>query len=176
LSDHSLHNLFFALWPDARVRAGLAEVQNGQSEYDGRMHHPQDLHMTLVFLGRVRSEQFACVREVAASIATEQFRLELNQIDYWKRPRILWCGPDLTPEPLRKLVHDLEQGLVHCGFEPEQRTYKPHVTLVRKARHSLAQPLIEPIVWQPREFVLAGSHSGPKPPRYRLLDRWEFRG
>ncbi len=176
MSDHSLHNLFFALWPDAGVRAGLSQVQNAQPGSGGRMHHPQDLHLTLVFLGQVLSEQLPCVLEVATAITAEQFRLELNQVDYWKRPRILWCGPDQTPEPLRKLVHDLQQGLAHCGFEPEQRTYKPHVTLARKARPAPAQPLNEPIVWQPREFVLAGSHYGPKPPRYRVLDRWEFRG
>ncbi len=176
MSDHSLHNLFFALWPDAEVRAGLLEVQSGQPESGGRMHHPQDLHMTLVFLGRVLSEQFPGVREVAATIAAEQFRLELNQIDYWKRPRILWCGPDRAPESLRELVHDLQQGLVQCGFKPEQHTYKPHVTLARKARPAPAQSLVKPIIWQPREFVLAGSHSGPKPPRYRVLDSWEFRG
>ncbi len=139
------------------------------------MHHPQDLHMTLVFLGRVLLEQFPCVRDVAAAIAAEQFRLEINQIDYWKRPRILWCGPDRTPDPLQQLVHDLQQGLTQCSFEPEQRIYKPHITLARKARPAPAQLLDESIVWQPREFVLAGSHSGPKPPRYHILDRWKFR-
>ncbi len=175
MSDHSLHNLFFALWPDAGVRANLLRLQQGCPASDGRLHHPQDLHLTLVFLGRVLSEQLSCVRQVAAAIVAEPFRLELNQIDYWKRPRILWCGPDRTPEPLQCLVHDLQQGLAQCGFEPEKRTYKPHVTLARKARPTSVQRLDESVVWQPREFVLAGSHSGSKPPRYHILDRWEFR-
>ncbi len=128
--------------------------------------------MTLVFLGRVLSEQLPCVQDVANSILTESFSLELTKIDYWKRPRILWCGSDQTPEPLHKLVNDLQRGLLRCGFEPENRTYKPHVTLARKARPASVQQLQVPVVWQPKEFVLAGSHSGPKPPRYRILNRW----
>ena len=157
------------------MQAGLSRVQQNCSESDGRMHHPGDLHMTLVFLGRVPPEQLPCVRSVAASIVAEPFNLELSEINYWKRPRIIWCGSDRTPDPLQQLVHDLQRGLTQCGFEPEKRTYKPHVTLARKVRPTSAQLLDEPIVWRPREFVLAGSHSGPKPPRYQVLERWDFR-
>jgi len=170
-----MHNLFFALWPDETVRSSLVRVQQSCSGSDGRMHHPEDLHMTLVFLGGVLSEQIPCVRDVANSLAAEPFSLELVRTGFWKRPRILWCGPERTPEPLQQLVHELQIGLTRCGFEPEKRTYKPHVTLARKASATPTQLLHEPIIWQPREFVLAGSHSGPKPPRYRILDRWDFR-
>lgn len=175
MTDLALHNLFFALWPDETVRTGLAGVQQGCSGSDGRMHHALDLHMTLVFLGRVSSEQFACVRSVAASITVEPFSLEFTRTGYWKRPRILWCGPERVPDLLQCLVNDLHRGLTQCGFEPEQRTYKPHVTLARKAGSVPEQLLDEPIVWRPEGFVLAGSNSGAKPPRYHILDRWGLR-
>jgi RNA 2',3'-cyclic 3'-phosphodiesterase len=171
-----LQNLFFALWPDAQVRTELSRVQRSISDNSGRVHHPDDLHMTLVFLGRVDSDRFACIRRVAAGIAIQPFTLELTQVDYWRRPRILWCGPDVIPGSLQQLVDDLRRGLLGCGFEPENRIYKPHVTLVRKARGAQAQRLEQPVVWRPREFVLAGSHSGPVTQRYLVLHRWELIG
>jgi RNA 2',3'-cyclic 3'-phosphodiesterase len=136
------------------------------------MQHPDDLHMTLVFLGKVSPEQFPCIRKAAASLVAKPFTLELTKTGCWKSPKILWCGSELTPEPLECLVHNLQEGLAGCGFEPEKRVYKPHVTLARKAKSLPRQGLDHTIIWRPREFVLAGSHSGVKPPRYRILDRW----
>ncbi len=132
--------------------------------------------MTLVFLGRVDPDRLTCVRGVAAGIRIQPFTLELAKVDYWRRPRILWCGPDAIPSSLQQLVYDLQQGLIGCGFEPENRTYKPHVTLVRRARDARVQRLEQPVVWGPREFVLAGSRSGPVTPRYQVLHRWDLVG
>jgi 2'-5' RNA ligase len=69
-------------------------------------------------------------------------------------------------------VHNLEQGLISCGFQPERRNYTPHVTLARKARSEQPAVVADPVVWRPREFVLAASHSGAGLPRYKILDRW----
>ncbi len=174
MTEPKLNNMFFALWPDQEVRAGLVRLQQVISGQNGRLHHPEDLHMTLVFLGKVTPEQLPCVRQVGDAVAAEPFVLELSRTGYWKRPRILWCGPDQTPGPLNQLVGNLQQGLSACGFQPEQRIYKPHVTLVRKARPVENPKLNTPIIWRPREFVLAGSRSDTNPPRYRILERWNI--
>lgn len=131
--------------------------------------------MTLVFLGKVDTDHIPCIRKVAASITVQPFTLELSEVHHWKRPRVLWCGPDHIPLQLSKLVNDLQQGLIACGFEPEERDYKPHVTLMRKVKDvQRMQPLDRPVKWKPREFVLAGSHFGAKPPRYSIMNRWSI--
>jgi 2'-5' RNA ligase len=110
---------------------------------------------------------------VADRIVVPGFSLNLDRLGYWPRPRILWCGPSQTPQPLQQLVLDLQQGLKRCGFEPERRRYKPHITLHRKVRHAEAQALEQPIEWRAEEFVLAGSQGGgPGQTRYRILHRW----
>lgn len=174
MTESKLNNLFFALWPDESVRAELVRIQHSASVRNGRLHHPDDLHLTLVFLGRVAPEQIECVRQMAASIAAEPFSFELTRTGQWKRPRILWCSPDQAPALLCRLVHDLQQGAVTCGFQPEQRTYKPHVTLARKVNHADNALLDSGVIWQPKEFVLAGSHSGSESPRYKIIDRWSI--
>ena len=174
MADSKLNNLFFALWPDESVRTELARIQHSISEQNGRLHHLQDLHLTLLFLGRVASDQLDCVRQVADSVVIEPFSFELVRTGYWNRPRILWCSPKQTPLQLIRLVHDLQQGVITCGFQPEQQTYRPHVTLARKAKPADNNTLNTGVIWRPKEFVLAGSHSGSDAPRYKILDRWSI--
>ncbi len=163
---------FFAIWPDQAVSERIVR-EAGKAR--GRLHHPADIHMTLVFLGQISDAQLRCIEAAADAIRGQPFTLSINGIGYWHRPRILWAGPSETPEPLSQLVFDLQNGLKACGFEPERRRYKPHVTLYRKASRTIPR-VIEPAVeWPVRAFVLATSGGGaPGEPRYRVLKRWSL--
>jgi 2'-5' RNA ligase len=164
--------LFFALWPDDRVRKELMRVSDSLPAHGGRPPHPEDLHITLVFLGQVSAEEYPCVTGVADGIEADSFSLCIDQVGYWRRPRILWCGPRETPPALRKLVANLQQGLRGCGFRPEKRAYSPHVTLARKSRQVEDCALEQPFQWRSGEFVLVSSSDASGPPRYRILQRW----
>lgn len=163
---------FFALWPDEGVREKLAQVAR-RAAARGRLHHPEDHHITLVFLGQVADGQLRCIEQTADAICGHPFTLHIDRIGYWHRPRILWAGPSQTPEPLSQLVFDLQNGLKACGFEPERRRYKPHVTLYRKVAGAKAGVIEPAIEWPVGGFVLAVSGGGaPGEPRYRVLKRW----
>ncbi len=164
--------LFLALWPDPRVRQGLLGIRDGLSGLRGRPTHPDDMHITLVFLGQVGPERRACVEWVAAAVRGRAFELQIDQVGFWRRPRILWCGPGSAPEELKQLVRKLMAALADCGFEPERRPYAAHVTLARKARPLRFQELQRPLNWSVGEFVLVASRTGGEPPRYRVLKRW----
>jgi 2'-5' RNA ligase len=162
------------LWPDQDARGRLEEAARQLPEHHGRLGHPLDWHVTLVFLGQVGEGQLPCIEEVAAGVSSDAFRMRIDQVGYWKRPRILWCGPSRVPETLLRLVSGLQQGLRQCGFKPESRPYAPHITLARKARPVADYVLQPPVHWEVREFVLAGSHGGARPPRYQVLKRWQL--
>lgn len=167
-------NVFFALWPEQAVRKRLA-AEALQCDSQGRLHHPLDLHMTLVYLGQMADSQMHCVEGVADRISCQPFSLQIDGLGFWHRPRILWAGPKQMPERLSQLVFDLQRGLEACGFEPERRRFKPHVTLFRKS--APADPkVIEPAIdWPVEGFVLAVSGlNKPGEPRYRILKRWSF--
>ncbi|MCU7848896.1 MAG: RNA 2',3'-cyclic phosphodiesterase [Candidatus Thiodiazotropha sp. (ex Lucinoma kastoroae)] len=168
--------LFFALWPSTMVRDGLSALAQVSAPGEGRRHNPDDLHMTLVFLGQVTASQFQCIEKVADNIQVDPFELTINHTGFWPRPKILWAAPDHIPVQLERLVGYLNGGLRDCGFEPEQRVYKPHVTLYRKARHVTPARLATSISWQAREFVLASStNSGSSTTRYQVLRRWALK-
>jgi 2'-5' RNA ligase len=164
--------LFFALWPDQDVRQGLVRIGQGLPRHAGRVPHPQDLHITLVFLGPVALEQYDCVLAAGRQTQVAPFDLIIDQVGYWKRPRILWCAPEQTPAALSELVSGLQNELAGCGFPPEKRPYSPHITLARKARPVPAQILSQPLHWRVADLVLVASHTGVRPPRYQVIKKW----
>lgn len=163
--------LFFALWPGDEQRRSLARVQRELSAQRGRQVHSQDIHITLVFLGEASAAQRACTELAAGAVGVAPFDLTLDRIGCFPRARVLWCGAGVCPRPLDELVAALKRELAACGFSPECRPYRPHATLVRKAVPLGSRPLVRPIYWHARDFVLACGQGGA-PPRYRILRRW----
>lgn len=164
--------LFFALWPSPEIRVGLDEILRQLPAHHGKSPHREDLHITLVFLGELEVERRRCAEQVADRLVGGPFGLRLDQVGYWPRPRILWCGASVVPEALLDLVGGLNKGLRPCGFKPERRSYAAHVTLARKARRIQPFELSDPLDWPVTDFVLIGSRLDRPPPRYEVLRRW----
>lgn len=174
MNKHATQRLFFALWPNNKIRLALRELTAGLPKHGGRDVHYEDLHITLLFLGQTTTERYPCVEEAASGIQAPIFYLKIDTIGYWNRPKIVWCKPSKIPQQLIKLVSDLQKEMLSCGFKPENRAYIPHITLVRKAK-SIGSYLIDsPIDWHIGEFVLVTSDSGNRVPRYTVLKRWSL--
>jgi 2'-5' RNA ligase len=167
--------LFFALWPTPEVRDALAAEVRALPGGHGRPHHPDDLHLTLVFVGAVADDIRPCIEAAGDGAGAGTFQLRLDEAGYWRRPRIRWCRPSVAPPELLGLVGQLEAAMRACGLEPEARPYRPHVTLARKAAPLTHRLLPAPVVWTVDSFVLAASGSD-SPPRYRVLRRWPLQG
>jgi len=172
LPEPTQQRLFFALWPDASVRQALQAAGRQAGAGSGRPVHPDDLHMTLVFLGQVATERLPDVQTVADGIVMRPFDLAIDRFGWWKRSRILWCAPSRVPEALPGLFDQLQAGLADCGFAPERRPYRPHVTLARKVTQVVPGTLDRPIAWPVDSFALIASRTGGEPPRYRVLKKW----
>jgi len=163
--------LFFALWPGERERGALTRIQDELADHRGRRTHPEDLHITLVFLGDLDPKRRACAEEAANRVQAAPFSLYLNRLGYFPRARIRWCGASERPQPLLDLLHALNGGLLSCGFHPERRPFEPHATLARKARPLPARELEHPVAWPVSEFALVIARPG-ECPRYRVVRRW----
>ncbi|MBP8285117.1 MAG: RNA 2',3'-cyclic phosphodiesterase [Chromatiaceae bacterium] len=167
--------LFLALWPGAAQRLALARVQGVLPLRIGRPTHPEDIHLTLVFLGPADPEQRHCAEMAAGRVRGGPFELTLDRVGSFPRARVLWCGADTASPPLAALVLALRSELASCGFVLDDRPYRPHATLARKAPALEARTLDPPIRWPVASFVLACGQEGP-PPRYRILRRWSLDG
>ena len=162
------------MMPDPEVRERLANLAKLPKQRHARRVHPEDLHMTLAFLGMVHSYRIEHIEAIAENIRGRAFRLKLDHVGYWKRSRILWCAPAETPGELGYLEEDLWSALEEEGFARDHPNYQPHVTLLRKAS-ALKDPVeFEPIEWNVSGFSLVWSQDGVDPPRYKVLNSWSL--
>ncbi len=128
-----------------------------------------NLHITLVFIGTVERHMRACLEAQAAEVEAEAFELRLSSLGHFTRSRVIWLGPDQTPESARCLVDALNARLQVCGFRPERRAFNAHMTLFRKAVLADFSSTIKPIQWKVDSFCLVESDTLPEGVRYRVL-------
>ena len=166
--------LFFALWPSLELSRELYSVAGRILEGDGRRVPPENIHLTLAFLGSVKASFRQCAERAAAAIRGESFTLILEQVGCWPKPGIVWVGPRHAPEPLSRLAQELNAGLAACGYAPEGRSYAAHLTLARKLRRCNKNLPIDPLIWEVRRFCLVQSHTHAEGARYEIVRSWEL--
>lgn len=166
-----------------RSAAALAEVLRRSPGGDAvRWVREESLHVTLRFLGATDP---ATVPQLARRVAAETrrvpaFALQLGTLHAFpsaRRPRVVAVGLE-PPEPVAALAEAVERGAVAAGFPPEERPFRPHVTLgrVRQRRPALALDVTVPVTdpadaWDVVETVLFQSETAQSGARYTALER-----
>ena len=171
--------LFVALDLPARVRAALAAWADAAAPAVVRRVPPDNLHLTLAFLGSRDEDGAAAVGARLPGLGRPLEPLRTAGA-LWLSPRrpsvltvALRAGPDLA-SVRTELVAALEEA---SGFEPERRPFAPHVTVGRvprgariDTRAALAAPAPER-VFDVVALTLYRSHTGGKATRYEPLRR-----
>ena len=159
--------LFFALWPDHRQRDRLRDVINSVARtVEGRFVDRRNWHVTLVFIGTFPENRVPYLLERVQEIEVEPFRLNFDRLEYWPRPRVASLVAATVPPELQQLVDSLNNVVADLGLQPEDRVYRPHITVVRNARQFTTERLTQraPTEWS--GFELVESVSGPGGPTY----------
>jgi RNA 2',3'-cyclic 3'-phosphodiesterase len=126
--------LFVALDLPEGVREGIVAWQRAGLTDDAlRVVGPQNLHITLAFLGYLPEKAIGSVAEVVNAIAASAPRIELAPEPVGKpkgRPRIF--ALDAVSEQTVALQGDLEKELVARRlYTPEKRPFWSHLTVAR---------------------------------------------
>jgi 2'-5' RNA ligase len=128
--------LFVALdLPDA-VRRALAElIANLKPKSRGaRWVQPENLHITLKFIGHVGNEKLSPIQSELSSIhAAQPIELHFRGMGFFpneRRPRAFWCGVAGSSN-LAELAAGIDRALVPLGIEAKTRPFTPHLTLAR---------------------------------------------
>lgn len=174
--------LFFALWPDEAVRTRLAEEAGRLHEgLAGRITRTETVHLTLVFIGDLARDRIPGLIERLDAVDAAAFTIDFDRADCWEHNRIAFLTASRPPDALYGLVAQLEQALADLAIPFDRRPYKPHITLLRKARCPNRNPAagrvsespewgdFEPITWSAEGFVLVESVSTPEGIRYDVL-------
>ena len=165
--------LFFALWPDERVRRELQQAGQTIALCEGaRYVTAANLHLTLHFIGNVDHGELPCLKRQARKVFGRGFELVIEGSGCFSKPKVGWLGCEDIPPALGHLHQELGSRLGECGFEPEKRPFRPHVTVLRKYRASPPKPEFEPIRWPVGDFSLVESRSGENGVQYRVLETY----
>ncbi len=164
--------VFFALWPDDAMRARLSRATRRAVRLSGgRPIAKERLHMTVAFLGEIDAAAFERARAVPP-IAVGEFDLTLDAVGVWPESRVLWLAARTVPPALQQLEHELWIALEACGgFRRDERIYRPHVTLARRARPAAFED-VDPVEWRVVDLVLVESLPAGDKVHYEVLERW----
>jgi len=165
-----LQRVFFALWPDAGLRASLAALARGMPA-NGRPVPAEHLHLTLAFPGTVSAGTVAAMVDRAHGLRVPEIGLVLQQLGWFPRPRVAWIGPAHPVPELEALAAKLSGLCRAIGVKMEDRPFQPHVTL-RRFVTRFEPSTVKPLDWRPAEMVLIESGQGGHPGPYRVLHSW----
>jgi len=158
----STKRLFFALWPDNRQRDRLRDVINSVAKtVEGRAVDRRSWHVTLPFIGEFEEDRIPELQALAGRIEVAPFRLGFDRLEFWARPKVACLVAATVPTELDSLVASLNSVLQEFGVEPEDRTYRPHITVVRNARTFVTERLTQRATTEWSSFELMESQSGP---------------
>lgn len=143
------------------------------------------LHLTLAFLGDVAAEAEVRLREKLGEVRMSPFLLPIEGIGTFggPRPSVIWAGvgpghPHLFA--LHKRVHD---ALFAAHFDPQLRSFHPHITLARLK--DVSAPTLHPFLKRHESaefalveittFALVSSKPGPEGSIYTVEMRYDLK-
>ena len=146
---------------------------------------PQNLHLTLKFLGGVEPDRLEAVAAALAAVAAAgpAFDLALQGVGAFPaptRPRVIWAGVAGSAE-VAGLASRVDESMAPLGFVPEGRPFSAHVTLGR-VRDPRRDPALAAALtlgagrefggFRVDEIALVRSDLSPRGARYTPLGSW----
>lgn len=160
------YRLFFALWPGNEVRSAIhAHAEAWGWPPSSARVRADDFHITLHFLGNVAGDRLPALQ--TQRVAFEPFLLRLGYVERWPHG-IAVLRPHATPPELTRLHSALADPIASLGLRIDEREYRPHVTLARKAASAIPPQECPGIEWRVDRFALVQSRSNQQP-RYTIL-------
>jgi 2'-5' RNA ligase len=152
--------LFFALWPDDRQRDSLRNtISPAVRQIEGAAVLRGNWHVTLAFIGDFPEARIPALQEAARAVRVEPFRLRFDRVEYWPRPKIAVLVAQTVPSELQQLVDSLDVVLEDAEIPVEDRRFRPHVTIARRARPFETQRLAQAAIVEWSGFKLVESLS-----------------
>ncbi len=181
---------FIAIELPQEVRAYLEARQEDLARAGGDVKwvRPDDIHLTLAFLGNVPVEEIAAVAAAVGGAAAgmEPIRLRAGGAGRFPprgRPRVVWIGIEEPTGALARLQSAVAEATARFAEKPERREYKAHLTVGRVRGGRGAEELSEAVAaladakgpeFEAAEVVIFESVLAREGPTYMPLARVPF--
>jgi 2'-5' RNA ligase len=145
--------VFIAIDIDEKTRAAIADVQkqlNAKVDIrkgDVKWVEPDNIHLTLKFLGEIDELKLPEVKEITKQVAEvhKNFTLDIESVGSFggRSAKVVWVGAGIGADELIVLQKDLDGCLGRAGYPKEDREFSAHLTICRvrnpKAGFKLAE-------------------------------------
>ena len=126
--------LFIAIDLNEEVRGNIKAVQRKLGHEGLKLVEPENLHLTLKFLGEVpESDLHKIESSISDSVkGLNEFKLSFHGVGYFGSERfmkVIWAGVDSGKEQFISLARSLEERL--SFVRKEEREPSPHLTIAR---------------------------------------------
>jgi 2'-5' RNA ligase len=128
------------------VRENLASLirELRAVDYNPKWINPDNLHVTLKFIGEVASEKVVAIGDALAAVHTQhEVTAEFRDIGFFpdvRRPSVTWIG--IQPrQMLTLLAAEVNHALAPLGIASEQKPFVPHLTIARFKETRLSRVL-----------------------------------
>jgi len=133
-----MKRIFIAINLPENIKKELLSEQEKLPELPIKWVKSDNLHITLIFLGNVNDQEILEIDKIVKEITAryQSFSVNLNRIYYGPPekfpPRMVWAEGEKV-NALAGIKQDLEKSLIDSGisFTPENRNFRPHITLGR---------------------------------------------
>jgi len=187
--------LFVACLLPAELRQEIAQVKAllggaGRGIAGLKWVDPENLHVTLKFLGDVKPQDAGRVDAALGGCCGKAVPFDCRVAGLGAFPsssslRVLWAGMETGAKEMGALAKSIEDALRPLGFERESRGFSAHITLAR-ARDRVAMPSLETLApglpakvfgeFQVGGFSLMESDLRPHGPVYTELSSYALSG
>lgn len=127
--------------------SGLQE-QLKKSGADVKWVEPENIHLTLKFLGEIDEKKIEKIIQILEDIARnkDSFFIRLSTLGAFPKvnfPRIIWAGIDKGEQETKQIAKILEEKIEKIGIPKENRAFSSHITLGRTRSTLNRQNLVE---------------------------------
>ena len=174
----------------AHERVATVAARLSRAGWRAKWVAAEGVHVTLKFYGNVGVERLDELNLALAGAARLQrpFELEVaapGAFPNQRRPRVLWLGLGGELAALGRLAEAVEQRSAALGFPPEERPFRPHITVARvrpEQQETITDPAarlaelasLPPIPFRVDHFALFRSQLRREGPIYTVIQRFEL--
>lgn len=136
LTDANIRSFIAVEVDDAAVQATVQRLQStiSAAKADVKLVAPENLHVTLKFLGEIPTSVAARICEALQRVRFAPFHAELKGVGCFPRLdriRVLWIGVERGVTELTDLYNQTQAQVRRCGIAVDRRRFQPHITIGR---------------------------------------------
>jgi len=181
---------FIAIELPDKIKNSLKSLQEQlkKAEADVKWVTPENIHLTLKFLGEVDDEKLKRISMAIEEAACENnsYKIGIHSLGAFPKMdylRVLWVGAEEGDAETRKIAQNLEEKITKIGIPKEARPFSSHITIGRIRstlnRERLVRELKtlqenfgkENLEFCASEITLFKSTLTPKGPLYEVLKK-----